>query len=85
MSSQKPRTHSIVAESSEGSDQIPSMLSMQGIERSQNGVVSGMTWAMAPPNFHVEAYVISEGRFARCAVISLMTSSSRRVRHVDFQ
>ena len=50
------------AASSSGLDQIPSMLSIQGMLRSPKAVASGATRVIAPANRQTDVYVISEGR-----------------------
>ena len=82
---QKVRTHCRLELSSAALLQIASMLSINGIDRSPNAVVSAAIRWTAPPNFQIEAKVISDGRFVRISVIIWMVLLSRFLRYVDFQ
>ena len=70
---QKCRDHPILASSSSGFDQMESMLSMNGMERSPNAVASAGTRCTAPPKCHTEVSDSSDGRDAQRATMSVIT------------
>ena len=52
---------------------------MEGIDRSPKAVAAASTFCRAPPNFQIEAKVISEGRSESRPVVSRIISSERPV------
>src|SRR3546814_12263522 len=73
------------AASSPGSDQTPSSEYIHPMDRSPKAVASAGTSAVAPPKFHREDSVLSEGAALAFCIARSIISSVRLVRYRAFQ